>query len=346
MDTTDILITKELAVDPRLPYRDLADRLSLSVNGVHKRIQQLISKGVIAGFKARLAPSVTGGGFVSLYGRSLSRDFSAAMEQIGGHACTSRITAAGGQFLYVDGQVRSEQEMHDYQEFVRDVGGIDDLKTLVMFMVGPPPAKDPLSKLDYRIVHALSQDCRRPFQEVAEELGSTAKTVKRRFESMVAERRVFCVLDWVPCSSGDPISIVHAKLRPGRSLQQVGTAAINRKDPHILGVSASNTEAGLMLFSMWAQDLRELRDAESTLNTSDDFESMYSNLFYDMRLYPTWVDKLLSERSKCLASCPMGSPSPNRLTDGPSYRPCWRFAPPESEHELKTAASVLAITRR
>ncbi len=48
MDETDILITKELAIDPRLPYRDLADRLSLSVNGVHKRIQQLISTGVIA----------------------------------------------------------------------------------------------------------------------------------------------------------------------------------------------------------------------------------------------------------------------------------------------------------
>ena len=51
MDEMDILI-KELAVDPRLPYRDLADRLSLSVNGVHKRIQQLISKGVIVGFRA------------------------------------------------------------------------------------------------------------------------------------------------------------------------------------------------------------------------------------------------------------------------------------------------------
>ncbi len=298
MDETDILITKELAVDPRLPYRDLADRLSLSVNGTHKRIQQLISTGVIAGFRTRLAPPVTGGGILALNGRSLSTDISATMDQIGGHDSTSRIVAAGGQFLYVDAQVRSNEELQDYQAFVRDVGRIDDLKVLAMCMFGPPPAKDPLTKMDYRIVKALSQDCRRPLHEVAEEIGSTAKTVKRRLENLEAQKRVYYTLDWVPCSSGDPISIVHARLCSGRSLQEVAIAAVNRKDPHILGISAPNTEPGLLVFSMWARNLRELREAETSLNANGDFESLYSNLFYDMRLYPTWMDKLIADRSK------------------------------------------------
>jgi Lrp/AsnC family leucine-responsive transcriptional regulator len=298
MDETDILITKELAADPRLPYRDLADRLSLSVNGVHKRIQQLITIGVIAGFRVRLAPQVAGGVILALYGRSLSTDISATMDQLGGHACTSRIVAAGGQFLYLDAQVRSNEEMQDYQAFVRDVGKIEDLKVIAVFMLGPPPAKDPLSKLDYRIVNALSRDCRRPLQEVAEEIGSTAKTVKRRLENMEAKKLVYFCLDWVPCSSGDPISIVHAKVRSGGSLQEIGLAAMNRKDPHILGISAPNTEPGLMVFSMWARDLRELKEAETSLNANGDFESLYSNLFYDMRLFPTWMDKLIADRSK------------------------------------------------
>jgi DNA-binding Lrp family transcriptional regulator len=298
MDEMDILITKELAADPRLPYRDLADRLSLSVNGLHKRIHQLISKGVIVGFRAQLSPMVTGGGIQALYGRSLSTDLSATMEQIGGHPCTSRIIAAGGQFLYVDAHMRSNEEMQDYQAFVRDVGKIDDLKTIALFMVGQPPAKDPLTRMDYRIIHALSQDCRRPLQEVAEEVGSTAKTVRRRLENMEAQKWVLFILDWVPSSSGDPISIVHAKIRSGNSLQEVATAMINRKDPHILGISASNTEPGLLLFSMWARDLRELREAENSLNGKCDFESLYSNLFYDMRLYSTWMDKLTTDRAK------------------------------------------------
>jgi DNA-binding Lrp family transcriptional regulator len=272
--------------------------MSLSVNGAHKRIQQLISMGVIAGFRTHLAPQVTGGGILAINGRSLSTDISATMEQIGSHDCTSRITAAGGQFLYVDAQMRSNEELQEYLAFVREVGKIDDLRTMAMVMLGPPPAKDPLTKMDYRIVKALSRDCRRPLHEVAEEIGSTAKTVKRRLENLEAHKLVYYTLDWVPCSSGGPISIVHAKVRSGRALQEVAIAAFNRKDPHILGISAPNTEPGLLVFSMWARNLRELREAETSLNTNGDFESLYSNLFYDMRLYPTWMDKLIADRSK------------------------------------------------
>ena len=132
---------------------------------------------------------------------------------------------------------------------------------------------------------------------MAEEIGSTAKTVKRRLENLEANRYLVFSLDWVPCSSGDPISIVHAKVRPA-AVRGAHPALINRKDPHILGISAPNTEPGLMVFSLWARNLRELREVETSLNANDDFESLYSNLFYDMRLYPTWTDKLIADRSK------------------------------------------------
>jgi DNA-binding Lrp family transcriptional regulator len=298
MDETDIFIIKELAVDARLPYRDLADRLSLSVNGLHKRIQQLIAKDIIVGFRANITPLVTGGSVIGLCGRSSSTDLSATIEHIGGHDCTARVIATGGQFLYVDAFIRNNQEQLDYLSFVRDVGRIDDLKSLAVFTVGEAPAKDPLTKLDYRIVRALSEECRRPLQDVAAEIGSTAKTVKRRVEHMEANHWVSFNLDLILCSSGDLISIVHAKLRPDRRLEDMFPVFINRKDPHILGISASNVESGLMIFSMWARDLKELREAEKSLNTSDDFESTFSNLYYDMRIYPTWSRKLIEERAK------------------------------------------------
>jgi DNA-binding Lrp family transcriptional regulator len=298
MDEIDILIIKELAADARLPYRDLADRLSLSVNGLHKRIHQLIDKGIIIGFRASLTPLVTGGSVMGLCGRSSSTDLSATMEHLGGHDCTARVIATGGQFLYVDAHVRSNQELYDYQSFVRDVGKIDDLKSLAVFTVGDPPVKDPLTKLDYRIVRALSADCRRPLQDVASEIGSTAKTVKRRLEHMEASHWVGFNVDLVLCSSGDLISIVHAKLRPGRRLEDMIASFVNRKDPHFLGISASNVEPGLMIFSMWARDLRELREAEKSLNSNDDFESLFSNLYYDLRIYTTWPRKLIDERAK------------------------------------------------
>lgn len=298
MDETDIQIIKELAANARLPYRDLADKLSLSVNGVHKRIQQLIAKGIIVGFRANLTPFLTGGSVMGLCGRSSSTDLSSTIEHLGGHECTARVIATGGQFLYVDAQVRTNQEMYDYQSFVRDVGKIDELKSLAVFSAGEAPEKDPLSKLDYRIVRSLSEDCRRPLQDVAAEVGSTAKTVKRRIEHMEVGRWVGFSMDLVLCASGDIISIVHAKLRPGRKLEDMFPKLMNRKDPHVLGISASNVEPGLMIFSLWACDLRELREVEKSLNADDDFESMLSNLYYDMRLYSTWSRKLIDQRAK------------------------------------------------
>ena len=146
MDETDILIIKELAVDPRMPYRDLAERLSLSVNGAHKRIQQLIAKGIIQGFRTRLTPFLTGGSVIALYGRSLSTDLSETMERIGANDCTSRIIATGGQFLYVDGLVRTNEEIHTYQSFVRDVGKIDDLKSLAAVHCRRAPVQGPVEQ--------------------------------------------------------------------------------------------------------------------------------------------------------------------------------------------------------
>jgi len=298
MDETDILIIKELSANVRQPYRDLADRLSLSVNGLHKRIHQLIDKGIIVGFRADLTPFLTGGTVIGLYGRSSSTDLSVAIEHIGSHECTGRVIAAGGQFLYVDAQLRNNQEMYDYQSFVRDAGKVEDLKSLAIFSAGEPPATDPLTKLDYRIVRALSKDCRRPLQDVAAEVGSTARTVKRRLEHMQSERLVGLSMDMSLCSSGDLISIVHAKLRPDRRLENMFPNFINKNDPHLMGISASNVEPGLMLFSIWARDLKELREVEKGLNANDDFESLFSNLYYDMRLYPTWTRKLIEERAK------------------------------------------------
>ena len=114
----------------------------------------------------------------------------------------------------------------------------------------------------------------------------------------MSDRMIAFNMDLVLCSSGDLISIVHAKLRPDRQVNDVVPSLINRKDPHLLGISASNLEPNLMIFSIWARDLKELRAVEKGLNENEDFDSLYSNLYYDMRLYPTWSEKLVEKRSE------------------------------------------------
>jgi DNA-binding Lrp family transcriptional regulator len=49
-----------LLSNSRTPYRALAEKLNLSVNAVHKRVQTLIDQGIIREFIARPGFAATG----------------------------------------------------------------------------------------------------------------------------------------------------------------------------------------------------------------------------------------------------------------------------------------------
>ena len=52
MEETDRAIGAALAVDGRLSYTDLAERVGLSVSAVHQRVRRLEQRGVIKGYRA------------------------------------------------------------------------------------------------------------------------------------------------------------------------------------------------------------------------------------------------------------------------------------------------------
>jgi Lrp/AsnC family transcriptional regulator, leucine-responsive regulatory protein len=54
VEETDRAIVSALAVDGRLSYTDLAERVGLSVSAVHQRVRRLEQRGVIRGYAARL----------------------------------------------------------------------------------------------------------------------------------------------------------------------------------------------------------------------------------------------------------------------------------------------------
>ena len=56
MDKTDVILCMMLLANSRLSYRELAEKLNLSVTAVHNRIQVLIDMGIIRKFTAR--PSI------------------------------------------------------------------------------------------------------------------------------------------------------------------------------------------------------------------------------------------------------------------------------------------------
>ncbi|MCP2167510.1 Lrp/AsnC family transcriptional regulator [Goodfellowiella coeruleoviolacea] len=54
LEPTDRAILRELAVDGRCSFTDLAERVGLSVSAVHQRVRRLEQRGVLRGYAARL----------------------------------------------------------------------------------------------------------------------------------------------------------------------------------------------------------------------------------------------------------------------------------------------------
>jgi Lrp/AsnC family leucine-responsive transcriptional regulator len=54
LDRVDILILKELAVDGRLSWRDLSERIGLSLTPTLRRVHHLEEQGIIRGYIAQL----------------------------------------------------------------------------------------------------------------------------------------------------------------------------------------------------------------------------------------------------------------------------------------------------
>ena len=56
LEATDRAILRELAVDGRCSFTDLAERVGLSVSAVHQRVRRLEQRGVLQAYAARIDP--------------------------------------------------------------------------------------------------------------------------------------------------------------------------------------------------------------------------------------------------------------------------------------------------
>lgn len=91
-----------------------------------------------------------------------------------------------GPDLCVDVRWRDEAEQERALAKVNELVG--SAFALTLYARSAPPVASPLSPLDWRILAALRADARRPLQDVADEVGASLRTVKRRLARMSRDR--------------------------------------------------------------------------------------------------------------------------------------------------------------
>lgn len=303
MDESDRKLMLYLAENPRVPYRELADKLGVSVQAVHRRIQVLMKMGVLRGFGAGVSIRHLEAVPVMVFGRSSSASIQETMKKLSKNDITSSVLVAGGNYLYIVGLLKGISDLERYTDFVKKAADMPEPSVGIYSLdAGLAPdymdggrtteEKAELTALDVRIVSALKQDCRKSIADIAKEVGVSSRTITRRLERMFREGLIDLVVPMDPTATGDIVSTVHLHLREGASKKDLGARLINRFTPRMWYIRSFTNMPNFLLGIVCTDTMNELRGILEEISKDADVKSLVPNIWYADYLFETWRDRL------------------------------------------------------
>jgi DNA-binding Lrp family transcriptional regulator len=298
MDQTDIAIINMLLANSRIPFREMADRLGISANAVHKRIQSLEAQGIIRRYTTKLSLYGLRAFMVHIYGRSEADHMDRLKEAVSRDDHTFWFCVASGNFVYVGAYLRNLSELAAYTEMVKRECMIVSPTIGIIAPPEPDPSVDiTLHPIDYRIAQALSADSRKDISQVSEGLGISAKTARRRLQRMTEQRLVEQSIEWYPDSGNDVIAIFHLKIKDTYGMMDA-FRAINAYRPNLLFQIVYTNIPGTMLCYMWTNSFRDLKALFDRMEKEPFCDHILPNILLTGYLFETWREKLLEQKAR------------------------------------------------
>jgi len=295
MDEIDVILSLLLLANSRTPYRELADRLNLSANAVHKRIQSLIDLGVIRKFTAKISLPALQAVIVILDGRSEAESVVNLHEKLGKHGSIWWLTLGGGNYVIIGAYLKNMLEIEPLIDYVKKEVLIPN-PTVGIYSSPPYNADVSLEKtlypLDRQIVHALSNDSRKSIADIAEEVRVTAKTVRRRLSAMISKGLIEFSIQWYPDSSNDIFTVMHVKLKPTADRNTVASI-LKSYFPNLITYFQFINIPNELLCVLWTKTMKQLKEIQQRLANEEVVASIVSDILYTGYIFDTWRDELI-----------------------------------------------------
>jgi DNA-binding Lrp family transcriptional regulator len=296
MDRTDISLCMFLMANSRTPYHELAARLGLSINAVHKRIGAMANLGIIRAFTAHPSLSFLGAIAVWVYGRSEAAHPGDLHLRLETDERTYWVANSGGGYVYVGGYLRDISELDEYVGFVKREGEIGNPTVGIIPPMGRR-SKESLRPLDYQILALMRRDSRKPATEIAAEVNASAKTVHRRLEWMQEKGLVDFTIDWYPDASNDIVALVHVDVARGFDRMKALENLRSRLAQNILvEVLFSNLPNQIALF-MWTNSMKQMEDLRGSVSGTEGVGSVLLNVLQIGYMFDTWRDGIVLEKA-------------------------------------------------
>ncbi len=289
-----------LLANSRLPYSELAEKLNLSVNAVHKRIQSLIETGVIRRFTAKLGALVVNFVPVFISGTSQLSTLQELPDKLKTQGSIYWLAVGGGKYLYIGAYLKSIHELESLVSYLRKEAGMAE--PTVGIMAIPPfmlPAnleslETSLCDLDYRIISSLRDNARKPISDIAEELGISAKTVRRRLTRMIKNWLIELSMEWYPDASNDIITLFELRLQPNTDIS-VAYKIFKKYSPKVLFYWSFANIPNTATFAVWTNSMKELQSIRENIEKEEGVLSITPNILYTGYIFSTWRDQIINK---------------------------------------------------
>jgi len=311
MDDTDRKLMALLASSPRMHLQELAEKVGISKQAVHHRMRALTDEGVFRGTRAGISFAYLNAVPVTVFGRSDACSVEDTMDTLGESEFTRRVIVAGGNYLYVVGELRNVSELKAYARFVAREASMPEPAVGIYRLDGVPMPDyhvdgvrtrkqnyKKLSQLDLKIIASLKNDARKPVSEIAEIVGASTKTVKGRLDNMLSDGSldIHALID--SPLGGEMLSFIHISLRSGSDPAEAARRLLSKYSSLDAYVRMFVNIPDFFIFVFWSDELRTIRTMLGEIRRDQDVVSSTLNIGYLERLYETtWRDKLLGAPS-------------------------------------------------
>jgi DNA-binding Lrp family transcriptional regulator len=301
MDKTDIVLCQLLLGNSRLSYRELADTLNLSVTAIHKRIQDLTESGVIRKFTAKISLFQLDALHILIFGNSKLDSVQSLPQKLESNGKIYWLSVGGGNHLYIGAYLQEITELEALVNFVKDAAAMPDLTVGINtfpMMPGFIPAlkSKTLYPLDYQIMQSLKDNSRKATSEVADELGVSAKTVRRRLSRMMKDHLIELSMEWYPDVSNDIISLIHLRVKP-QADKNTMDKLLRKHAPNMVFYWGFSNLPDTFIAMVWTNTMKALQQIRENLEKEADLQSAAPNLLYTGYIFRTWRDQLLEEKA-------------------------------------------------
>jgi len=291
MDEIDLTILKKLLENSRLTYRELANITNMSVSATHKRIKNLVDDKIINAFTARPSPIALKYLIVSIFGKSNAKSMDTVSKELGQHENIFIIAIASGKILYITGFLRDITSLRDYSAYVSKIANISE-PTIGIMNLPYITIPEPLTTIDYKILKTLNRDSRKPITDVAENVGISTNTVRKRLNRMIENNLVDFSIEWSMKAKNNLLTAFHLYLKEDINIDSTIQYLYEKYSQNVNYCMSYSNILNFIIMTTWTKSAQESQRIQEKLQT-EGFKDVIPNIFLTTIYYDCWVDQLL-----------------------------------------------------